>query len=161
MQALTDPSNPASYPLANIISGQAARASAQCPGPTQCPCIQRSCPPTCHAGAVAATRADDELAIFSNFGATTVHLGAPGVNILSTWHTADSSYNLRSGTSMATPIVAGAAALLFAAQPNATYAQVRCARGGMQRPGARACRGWVVSDSAEQLHVCVLQERAA
>ncbi|EFN54517.1 hypothetical protein CHLNCDRAFT_135242 [Chlorella variabilis] len=74
---------------------------------------------------VAASRADDQLASFSNYGATKVHLAAPGINVMSTWASADNSYLPESGTSMATPIVAGAAALLFAAKPDATYTEVR------------------------------------
>ena len=62
---------------------------------------------------VAATGNDDALASFSNYGAGTVDLGAPGVNIASTYP--NSSYALMSGTSTAAPYVAGAAALVLAA----------------------------------------------
>jgi subtilisin family serine protease len=58
--------------------------------------------------AVAATSNQDALASFSNYGAASVHLGAPGVQVLSTIPGA--TYAYFSGTSMATPHVSGAAA---------------------------------------------------
>jgi subtilisin family serine protease len=60
--------------------------------------------------AVAATNNADQLASFSNYG-TSVHLAAPGVDILST--TIGNGYQFFSGTSMATPHVSGAAALVL------------------------------------------------
>ncbi len=71
---------------------------------------------------VAATDSSDRRASFSNYGATTVDIAAPGVGILST--TPNNTYSSFSGTSMATPFVAGAAALVWSANPNLTYSQV-------------------------------------
>ncbi len=73
--------------------------------------------------AVAAIDVNDNKASFSNYGATSVDLGAPGVDILST--VLGSSYSYYSGTSMASPHVAGAAALLYGLNPTWTYAQVK------------------------------------
>lgn len=66
--------------------------------------------------------ADDTLASFSNYGAD-VDVIAPGVGIYSTY--LNNGYGSMSGTSMATPHVAGSAALYKAANPTATPAQVR------------------------------------
>lgn len=73
---------------------------------------------------VAATDNDDNIASFSNYGVTNVDLAAPGVNIYSTvlgtgyaWY--------QNGTSMATPHVSGAAALILAACPTLTTAQLK------------------------------------
>ncbi|MBN9523867.1 S8 family serine peptidase [bacterium] len=70
---------------------------------------------------VAATDRNDNLASYSNFGAATVDLGAPGSSILST---VPGGYAMFSGTSMATPHVSGALAVLWDANPTLTAQQV-------------------------------------
>ena len=74
---------------------------------------------------VAATDNDDRLASFSNYGATRVDLGAPGVNIRSCYKTTNTTYSYLSGTSMAAPQVTGVAALVWSQNPSWSYTQVR------------------------------------
>lgn len=73
--------------------------------------------------AVAAIDNTGALASFSQYGLTTVDLGAPGVAINST--TAFNTYSSYSGTSMATPHVTGAVALYASTHPGASVAQIR------------------------------------
>lgn len=75
--------------------------------------------------AVAALDRNDQLASFSNYGLNTVDIGAPGVAIYSTTAESNTAYSTYDGTSMATPHVAGAAALLRAAFPAATYTELK------------------------------------
>jgi subtilisin family serine protease len=78
--------------------------------------------------AVAATDSSDNLASFSNYGATTVDLGAPGVDIVSTVpgnKFPGNEYASDSGTSMATPHVSGAALLALAACPSLNTASLK------------------------------------
>ncbi len=72
---------------------------------------------------VGSTTNTDARSSFSNFG-TCVDIFAPGSNITSAWYTGDAATNTISGTSMASPHVAGAAALYLGTNPTATPEQV-------------------------------------
>ncbi len=71
---------------------------------------------------IASTDSADGRSSFSNYGVATVTMGAPGSHILST--VPDGAWKTASGTSMATPMVAGAAALLLGDLPEATPQEV-------------------------------------
>jgi subtilisin family serine protease len=73
--------------------------------------------------AVAASTADDTLASFSNFGSESVDVAAPGDNIYSTY--LGGGYKTLSGTSMASPLAAGIAAMLKKQASNATPGDLR------------------------------------
>jgi subtilisin len=83
----------------------------------------------CGGGSSTTYGADDDFAYFSNFATSPADLGhlmaAPGVNIYSTWK--GGGYETKSGTSMASPHVAGAVALYVAAHPGASPSSVRAA----------------------------------
>ncbi|MBL4659405.1 MAG: S8 family peptidase, partial [Alcanivoracaceae bacterium] len=75
---------------------------------------------------VGSTTSSDSRSSFSNYGSC-LDIYAPGSSITSTWSTSNSATNTISGTSMASPHVAGVAALYLDANPNATPAQVQTA----------------------------------
>jgi subtilisin family serine protease len=75
--------------------------------------------------AVAATNHNDQRASFSQWGANSVDVAAPGRDIWSTVPTSKGSYGNKSGTSMATPHVSGGAGLIMSAYPDATNAEVK------------------------------------
>ena len=72
---------------------------------------------------VAALDRHDSLASFSNWGVKSVAVAAPGVDILSTW--LGDAYEEKSGTSMATPVVSGVAALVLSQHPQMSVDDLR------------------------------------
>lgn len=72
---------------------------------------------------VAALDRTDSMASFSNYGVKTVHIAAPGREIVSTW--IGDGFREASGTSMAAPHVSGVAALILANEPNLPMAKLR------------------------------------
>lgn len=81
---------------------------------------------------VAASDISDRKASFTNYGRRTVHLAAPGVDIMST--IPGNKYKNLSGTSMATPLVAGLVGLLKSQDPNLTGKQIKAL---LQKTGAK------------------------
>jgi len=106
---------------------------------------------------VGATDNLDALASFSNFGAVSVDLAAPGDYIMSTYVLYEDQYDdfaWSSGTSMAAPHVAGAAGLIIGLQPDWTYQQIKARLLESVRPVA-ALDGTSVSDGLLHLPTAI------
>jgi subtilisin family serine protease len=93
--------------------------------------------------AVASIQSDGAISGFSNYGATSVDIAAPGTGIFSTLPT--NTYGSYDGTSMATPHVSGAAALYKSVYPTATAEEVKAALLDGARPTA-SLNGRVVTN---------------
>lgn len=104
---------------------------------------------------VAAIDKSGNLASWSNYGSTSVDLGAPGVNIWSTVPNKKnrSAYSAYSGTSMATPHVTGAAALYAATHPSATASAIKQAILSSAVPTA-SLSGKTVSGGRLNISIC-------
>lgn len=102
---------------------------------------------------VAASNSSDGLAYFSNYGPTSVDLAAPGENIIST--ILGGQYGYASGTSMATPHVAGMAAMLLSVNPNLSYTQMKSHLISSVDP-LPAFAGKMVSGGRANLHKALL-----
>jgi subtilisin family serine protease len=109
----------ASHPQTLFVAAAGNAGADEDGGSPSYPCADPSPNVIC----VAASDTNDQLASFSNYGASTVDLAAPGVHIATL--TREGSSNAYSGTSFAAPLVTGVAALAFALRPNASVAQVK------------------------------------
>jgi subtilisin family serine protease len=96
---------------------------------------------------VAAANRHDQEADFSNYGWRTVHVAAPGVEILSTYP--GGTYGFSSGTSMAAPHVTGLAALLLSREPGLSPRQIR---ERLIRTSSRSRRYTRISVSGGRVH---------
>ena len=107
--------------------------------------------------AVASTDPDDGRGIseFSNFGRLTVQVAAPGAQILSSANTG--GWALKSGTSMAAPMVAGVAALAVSANPQINAADLR----GLLMQNAARSRLPVAAGYVDALHTVLAASSAA
>jgi hypothetical protein len=109
-----------------LVSGTTVPIDLDAPGANEYPCEDPSPNVIC----VAASNQLDSLASFSNYGATAVDLAAPGFHILSTvppgfFGCADPAYCEFDGTSMAAPMVSGAAVDIIAAEPTISVSDLR------------------------------------
>jgi subtilisin len=111
--------SPANHPRVITVSAM-ADSNGQCGG----------------GGAATGYGADDTFAMFSNWGLP-VDIAAPGVDILSTYK--DGGYAYSSGTSMASPHVAGAATLFVASNPGATPETVKANLLSVATPQTHGC----------------------
>lgn len=82
-----------------------------------------SCPSFIEVGANSSSAEKDLTASFSNYGLTSVDIFAPGVDIYST--VPDNGYKFLSGTSMASPVVAGVAAFIWAYNPDISAVELK------------------------------------
>lgn len=109
---------------------------------------------------VAATDVAGNLASYSNYGAGTVHIAAPGSQI---WSTALQSsgyqYRTSSGTSMASPLVSGVVSLIAAANPSLSMLQVRSILLSAVR-SLPSLQGYVITGAIVDAHAAVTAARA-
>jgi len=137
-------------------------------GRSRCSNVRVTLPPvtpTIPTGVVvaAASQSDRSLASFSNYGGQVVHLSAPGRDVVSTSNASNTSYATMSGTSFASPIVAGAVALIWSRNPSWTASAVisELLNRHAPQPVITAVRSeWtIVGYDTEQKRVCVEQQR--